>query len=68
MIAKPKTQPVKLTRSPKLTEPKLAAIKDQVLLVLADYRDMRKNPLSNEGTRIEIANRILDNVRLVQGR
>jgi hypothetical protein len=48
-----------------LNEKKLATFKDQVLLVLADYRAMEKQFLANEGTRIEIANRIIDNLKAV---
>lgn len=62
-----------------LSPKRLATFKDQILLVLADYRDTHptplsvddpenmgsRNPLSAEGFRIEIANRIVDNLKAV---
>lgn len=62
-----------------LTEQQLSDFKDQVLIVLADYKDTiptplsvddpenmgSRNPLSAEGIRIDIAKRIVDNLRLV---
>lgn len=66
-------------RGPMLTQKKLDAFKDQILLVLADYRDTvptplsvddpkdmgSKNPLAAEGTRIEIANRLIENLKII---
>lgn len=62
-----------------LSPKRLDQFKDQVLLVLADYRDTiptpmsvddpdnmgTRNPLSAEGLRIEMANRIIDNLKAV---
>jgi hypothetical protein len=60
--AVPKTQKCKLTAE------ELATIKDQVLLILADYKDVMPKTLASEGTRITMANRIMDNVKLVASR
>lgn len=54
-----KKQPAKLT----ITPDQAALFKEQILLVLDDYPHIRA--ATREGTRIEIANRIIDNLRLI---
>lgn len=52
----------------KLSSDLLLKFKDQVLLVLADYRNMDKNTLELESTRIQIASRIVDNLVVLASR
>ena len=46
-----------------LDDVSLDVLKDQILLVLADYRNMEAERFHTEGTRIEIAKRIIDNLK-----
>ena len=55
-----------------LSPKRLEELQKQILIVLADYRGMvnpampeSKNPLQHEGTRFEIAKRILDNLKCI---
>jgi hypothetical protein len=53
-----------------LDEAGVELFKDQVLLVLADYQSTRGDALGfsrNEGIRLEVAKRLLDNLRAVAG-
>jgi hypothetical protein len=43
----------------------LETLKDQILLILADYRDTKPPALAAEHHRIAIARRIIDNVKLI---
>lgn len=53
-----------------LSPKRLDEFRKQVLVVLADYRDVnmgeaRPNPLSHESTRVDIAQRVIDNLKAV---
>ena len=52
----------------KLDDAKLATLKDQILLVLADYRHTNPSPLTTEGGRVDIANRVMANIKAVAAR
>ncbi len=58
----------------KLNEEQVNLFRKQVLIILADYRNTRpsevlnresKNPLADEGTRVDISERILSNLLLI---
>lgn len=52
----------------KLNDEKLAALKNQILIVLADYQSCKNDDFAfsrREGTRIEVADRILNNLKLI---
>lgn len=59
----------------KLDETQVNLLRKQILIILADYRDMvdpsvgspSKNPLANESTRVDISERILSNLLLIGG-
>lgn len=48
-----------------ITPKRKDALKDQILLVLADYKTCSSELLRSEGWRIEVANRIIRNLELV---
>lgn len=56
------------TKTYKLDDAKLAVLKDQILLVLGDYTAMRAEHFHTEGTRAQIANRVIDNLKTIAQR
>lgn len=48
-------------------EAKLEQLKEQALIVLADYQSMSAEFVRKEGVRIEMAGRIINNARLIFG-
>lgn len=47
----------------KLTDPKIATLKDQIILVLMDYSKFSKH--LGHGVALEIAQRVLDNAQVI---
>jgi len=48
-----------------LTPKKLDSFKDQILLVLNDYASLEGNFLKSEGCRLDIANRLIANLKVI---